>query len=107
MGHILALGRVDNPGNTFSLDLGVVLGHRSVLDNCSLGIHFSDFTHSHLVGDPHSHSFLVGLCNVHMLDLGTILGHSCCPNHVGINHDFDNDFLWGSHWSLEEVSVVG
>ena len=51
--------------------------------------------------------FLVGLCNVHMLGLGTILGHSCCPNHIGINHDFDNDFLWGSHWSLEEVSVVG
>ena len=84
-----------------------IVTHCSVLDNCSLGIHFSDFAHSHLVGGPHSHSFLVGLCNVHVLGLGTILGHSCCPNHVGINHDFDNDFLWGSHWSLEEVSVVG
>ena len=86
---------------------GVVLGHHSVLDNCSLGIHFSDFAHSHLVGGPHSHGFLVGLCNVHVLGLGTILGHSCCPNHIGIDHDFDNNFLWGSHWSLEEVSVVG
>ena len=85
----------------------VVLGHRSVLDNCSLGIHFSDFAHSHLVGSPHSHSFLVGLCNVHVLGLGTILSHGCCPSHIGIDHDFDNDFLWGSHWSLEEVSVAG
>ena len=61
-GHILALGRVDNPGNTFSLGLGwswvIVL---------SLGIHFSNFAHSHLVSGLHSHSFLVGLCNVHVL----------------------------------------
>ena len=61
----------------------MVLGHCSVLDNCSLGIHFSDFAHSHLVGGPHSHCFLVGLCNVHVLGLGTILGHSCLKIRFG------------------------